>query len=88
MAVGQASGVALATAAGLGVEVVTYTPTEVKLSVAGAGGAPKQQVAAMVRRLLRLDHRPHPPDAADACALAICHLNRAPLARAIEGASP
>ena len=86
MSVGQASGVVLAAAAEAGLPVASYTPTEVKSSVAGAGAASKRQVAAMVARLLRLPAPPRPADAADACALALCHLNRAGLARAIAGA--
>lgn len=86
MAVGQASGVVLATAAEKGLEVTDYTPLEVKQSVVGHGGASKSQVQAMVTALLRLDAPPKPPDAADACALAICHLNRAGLRRVIESA--
>ena len=87
MSVGQASGVVLATAAERGLRVSTYTPTEVKSSVVGVGAASKRQVGAMVARLLDLSAPPRPPDAADACALAICHLNRAGLVRAIAGAS-
>jgi crossover junction endodeoxyribonuclease RuvC len=83
MAVGQASGVILAAGAAAGIRVFDYTPTEVKLSVAGVGTAPKQQVGSMVAALLRLDAPPRPADAADACALAICHLNRSGLARAL-----
>lgn len=75
MAVGQASGLALAVAARAGVEVCQYTPNEVKQAVAGYGSAPKAQVQAMVARLLRLPEVPRPPDAADALALAICHLS-------------
>ncbi|MGH9039315.1 MAG: crossover junction endodeoxyribonuclease RuvC, partial [Acidimicrobiia bacterium] len=75
MAVGQASGLALAVAARAGVEVCQYTPNEVKQAVAGYGSAPKAQVQAMVTRLLRLAEVPRPPDAADALALAICHLS-------------
>ena len=86
MAVGQASGVALATLADQGVEVTDYTPLEVKQSVVGYGGATKTQVQAMVAALLGLERAPKPADAADACALAICHLNRAGLRRAIESA--
>ena len=86
MAVGQASGVALAAAAEAGMEVVDYTPLAVKQSVVGFGGASKQQVQAMVARLLGLDQPPSPPDAADAAALALCHLNRAGLARALARA--
>ena len=83
MAVGQASGVAMATAGELGLDVSEYTPTEVKQSVTGSGTAPKQQVQAMVASVLKLAEPPKPADAADACALAICHLNRSRLARAI-----
>lgn len=75
MAVGQASGLALAVAARAGVEVCQYTPNEVKQAVAGYGSAPKAQVQAMVARLLRLPEAPQPPDVADALALAICHLS-------------
>jgi len=78
ISVGQASGVALAVAARGGVPVTHYSPNEVKLGVAGDGGATKAQVQAMVRRLLRLAEAP-PPDAADALALAVCHQWRAPL---------
>jgi crossover junction endodeoxyribonuclease RuvC len=84
MAVGQASGVALATAAEAGLDVTDYTPNEVKQSVCGYGAAAKAQVQAMVAALLGLAEPPRPPDAADACALAICHLNRAGLASAIK----
>ena len=84
MAVGQASGVALATAAEADLEVTDYTPNEVKQSVVGYGGASKAQVQAMVTALLGLAEAPRPPDAADACALAICHLNRSGLREAIR----
>lgn len=83
MSVGQASGVTLATAAEAGLEVVDYTPPEVKQSVVGVGNASKHQVQSMVAALLKLDAVPKPPDAADACALAICHLNRSGLSRAV-----
>jgi crossover junction endodeoxyribonuclease RuvC len=75
MSVGQASGLALAAAARAGVPVCQYTPNEVKQAVAGYGAAGKEQVQAMVTRLLRLSEVPRPPDAADALALAICHLS-------------
>ncbi|HLF41240.1 MAG TPA: crossover junction endodeoxyribonuclease RuvC [Acidimicrobiia bacterium] len=74
MSVGQASGLALAVAARAGLPVVQYTPNEVKQAVAGYGGADKAQVQAMVAKILRLSEAPKPPDAADALALAICHL--------------
>lgn len=81
MGVGQASGLALAAAAGAGAEVVEYSPNEVKMAVTGYGAATKFQVQTMVRTILDLDALPKPPDMADALALAICHLGRAPLAR-------
>lgn len=87
MAVGQASGVALASAGEAGLEVHDYTPTEVKQSVTGTGTATKQQIQVMVAALLKLDAPPRPADAADACALAICHLNRSGLAQALKKAS-
>jgi crossover junction endodeoxyribonuclease RuvC len=82
MSVGQASGLALALAGRAGVPVVHYSPNEVKLAVAGDGGAGKFEVQQMVTRLLQLAERPEPPDAADALALALCHWWRAPLAAA------
>lgn len=87
IAVGQASGIALLCAAERGLEVADYTPSEVKQAVAGVGSASKQQVQAMVAALLSLPEPPRPPDAADACALAICHINRAGLARALKEAA-
>ncbi len=87
MGVGQAAGVVMATAAGAGLAVHEYTPTEVKQSVVGVGSASKHQVQAMVASLLSLAAPPKPADAADACALAICHLNRSGLARALRTAS-
>ncbi|MDP9235150.1 MAG: crossover junction endodeoxyribonuclease RuvC [Actinomycetota bacterium] len=87
MAVGQASGVALATAAAAGLPVFEYTPLEVKQSVVGVGNASKGQVGAMVASLLALAAPPSPADAADACAIAICHLTRARLSSAIAKAA-
>jgi crossover junction endodeoxyribonuclease RuvC len=86
MAVGQASGVALLTASESGCEVVEYTSNEVKLAVAGHGAATKQQVQQMVARLLGLSSVPRPPDAADALALAICHVTTLPLRAAVLAA--
>jgi len=74
MAVGQASGLALAAAAAAGCAVAQYTANEVKQAVAGYGAAGKAQVQRMVQALLRLPEAPRPPDAADALALALCHL--------------
>lgn len=86
MSVGQAAGVALATCARADIEVAHYTPLEVKQAVVGVGNATKKQVATMVAAVLSLDAPPSPPDVADACALAICHLNRSGLARAVKAA--
>lgn len=74
MATGQASGLALALAHQAGCVVCTYSPNEVKLAVAGHGGADKGQVQRMVATLLGLDAPPQPADAADALALALTHL--------------
>jgi len=79
MSVGQASGLALVAASQAGCEVAQYTPNEVKSAVAGYGSAPKEQVQRMVQMLLGLTEVPRPPDAADALALALCHLAAAPL---------
>lgn len=87
MAVGQASGVALATAAAAGLPVFEYAPLEVKRSVVGVGNATKRQVGLMVASLLGLDAAPGPADAADACAVAICHLTRDPLRAALARAA-
>ena len=78
MGTAQAGAVAIVCAARRGLPVVLHTPSEVKAAVTGSGRADKDQVGAMVARLLRLDGPPKPADAADALALAICHLWRAP----------
>lgn len=77
LAVGQARGVALLALAEQGLVVEEYTPMEVKQAVAGYGGADKTQVQQMVRALLGLPAVPRPDDAADALAVAICHLHSA-----------
>ena len=79
MSVGQASGLAMAEAVAAGCQVVQYSPNEVKLAVAGDGGADKEQVQRMVQTLLGLAAPPEPADAADAAALALCHLAHAPV---------
>lgn len=76
MGTAQASAVAMLAAAARGIPVHLHTPTEVKAAVTGNGRADKAQVTAMVTRLLRLSEAPKPPDAADALALAICHVWR------------
>lgn len=87
MSVGQASGLALAAAAEAGCDVVQYTANEVKQAVAGYGAATKEQVQRMVQSLLSLAERPRPADAADALALALCHLTLAPRLARIAGAT-
>jgi crossover junction endodeoxyribonuclease RuvC len=82
MGVGQASGLAMAEAANRGCEVVQYSPNEVKQAVTGYGAATKRQVQLMVQTLLGLAELPSPPDAADAAALALCHLATAPMREA------
>ncbi len=79
MSVGQGRGVAMLTLAEAGLEVGEYTPLQVKQAVSGYGGADKKQMQYMVRVLLNLDEIPKPDDAADALAVAICHLYSAKL---------
>jgi crossover junction endodeoxyribonuclease RuvC len=86
MSVGQASGLVLAAASQAGCEVAQYTPNEVKQAVAGYGAAGKDQVQRMVQSLLGLSEIPKPADAADALALALCHVAAAPLQARLEGA--
>jgi crossover junction endodeoxyribonuclease RuvC len=76
MGTAQASAVAIVAATRRGIPVELHTPSEVKAAVTGSGRADKAQVAAMVTRLLRLAEAPRPADAADALALAICHVWR------------
>lgn len=77
MAVGQARGVVLLAVARAGLAVAEYTPAEVKLAVAGHGRAGKAQIQEMVRLTLGLAAAPHPDDAADALAVALCHAQTA-----------
>ncbi|WP_405059912.1 crossover junction endodeoxyribonuclease RuvC [Kribbella sp. NBC_01505] len=76
MGTAQASGVAMVVAARSGLPVALHTPSEVKAAVTGSGRAGKEQVTTMVTRILQLPERPTPADAADALALAICHIWR------------
>ena len=82
MGTAQAGAVAIVCAARRGLPVALHTPSEVKAAVTGNGRADKDQVALMVSRLLRLTDPPRPADAADALALAICHLWRVPAIQA------
>ncbi len=75
LAVGQARGVAILAAAHSGLPVGEYTPLQVKQAVVGYGRATKEQVQTMVKILLNMDHVPRPDDAADALAVAICHIH-------------
>ena len=81
MSVGQASGLAMAEAVNAGCEVAQYGPNEVKQAVAGWGGAGKDEMERMVQMLLGIDRPLRPVDAADAVALALCHLAHAPRLR-------
>lgn len=73
IAVGQARGVVLLAAAQRGIPVTEYSPSEIKNAIVGYGKADKRQVQEMVRILLALEMAPHPDDAADALAVALCH---------------
>ncbi|HLJ21883.1 MAG TPA: crossover junction endodeoxyribonuclease RuvC [Stellaceae bacterium] len=76
MGTAQAAGVAMVAAARRGLPVALHTPSEVKAAITGDGRAQKEQVAAMVVRILKLSSAPKPVDATDALALAICHVWR------------
>lgn len=86
MGTAQASAVAILCASRRGIPVALHTPSEVKAAVTGSGRADKAQVGTMVTRLLRLDAPPKPADAADALALAICHIWRAPAQNRLQQA--
>jgi crossover junction endodeoxyribonuclease RuvC len=91
MGTAQAAGVAMLVAARRGCPVALHTPSEVKAAITGSGRAGKDQVGGMVARILRLESSPRPADAADALALAICHVWRGGsqnrLAEAVERAA-
>ena len=74
---GHVRGVAMLCVARAGLPVAAYAPLAIKSAVVGYGKAEKSQVQVMVTRLLKLEQIPEPPDAADALAIAICHLNHA-----------
>jgi len=79
MGTAQVGGVVALVAARRGLPVAFHTPSEVKAAVTGSGRAGKEQVTTMIARLLALPAKPRPADAADALALAVCHLWRAPM---------
>jgi crossover junction endodeoxyribonuclease RuvC len=85
-AVGQARGVVMLAAGQRGLACSSYTPQQVKGAVCGNGRAAKDQVTRMVQALLALPEPPRPDHAADALAVAICHVNRAPLGAATRAA--
>lgn len=85
LSVGQARGVVLLAAAEAGLPLHEYKPLEVKQTVAGYGGADKRQVQEMVRMLLNLEQVPEPDDAADAVAVAVCHIHSARMRALIGG---
>lgn len=85
--VAQAAGVVMAEAVGSGALVTEYSPNEIKSAVAGDGAADKHQVESMVQRLLRIEHRIRPVDAADAAAVALCHVAHAPMRSRVRSAS-
>ena len=81
---GQVRGVALLAAANCGVEIAEYAPLKIKSAVVGYGLAAKEQVQFMVARLLELERAPEPADAADALAVAICHIHHAQTTEAMR----
>jgi crossover junction endodeoxyribonuclease RuvC len=87
MSVGQARGVVLLTLQQVGILSYDYNPNQVKQAVSGYGAADKKQMQSMVRTLLNLAELPKPDDAADALAIAICHLNTQRTQQAIASAT-
>jgi crossover junction endodeoxyribonuclease RuvC len=85
--VGQARGVALLSMAESGLRISEYTPLEVKQAVVGYGGADKNQVQQMVKTILNLEAVPRPDDAADALAVAICHIHSAKIRNFYENST-
>ena len=84
--VAQAAGIVMAEAAAAGCDVIEYSPNQVKQAVAGVGGATKDQMERMVQTLLGIAHPLRPVDAADAVALALCHLAHAPMRGRVRAA--
>jgi crossover junction endodeoxyribonuclease RuvC len=87
ISVGQARGVVLLSLAEAGVVVDEYTPMEIKQAIVGYGGADKRQVQDMVKTILEMTELPQPDDAADALAVAICHLHSSATIRRMEEVS-
>jgi crossover junction endodeoxyribonuclease RuvC len=85
ISVGQARGIVLLALAQAGIPVDEYAPSVIKQAISGYGGADKQQMQQMVRTILALDAIPRPDDAADALAVAICHLHSSQIRRKMEG---
>ncbi|MBA2561249.1 MAG: crossover junction endodeoxyribonuclease RuvC [Propionibacteriales bacterium] len=86
MGTAQVSGIVIVAAASRGIPVAVYTPSEIKAAVTGSGRADKTQITTMVTRLLSLSDRPSPADAADALALAMCHIWRGGAAARLQEA--
>ena len=84
MSVARATGVVLLAAAEAGVPVEEYAPLEVKMAVAGVGNAPKDLIRRALERTHRLTDVPREPDAADAVAVAFCHLQESRLRKAVR----
>ena len=84
--VAQAAGIVMVEAIAAGAEVTEYSPNEIKQAVTGDGAADKTQIETMVQRLLHIDRPIRPVDAADAAAIALCHLARAPMRARIAAA--
>ena len=87
MAVAQASGVIMLAAAEADIPVEEYAPLEVKMAVTGVGDASKEDVRRSLSRILRIDGVPDEPDAADAAAVAVCHLQQSRLRDLVNGAA-
>ena len=86
IATAQAAGIAMAEGVAAGAQVVEYSPNQVKQAIAGVGGASKDQMERMVQTLLGIAQPLRPVDAADAVALALCHLAHAPMRGAVARA--
>jgi crossover junction endodeoxyribonuclease RuvC len=86
LSVGHARGVTLLALADANLPIYEYKPLEIKQAITGYGGADKHQIQEMVRLLLNLDRVPQPDDAADALAVAVCHIHSARMTALIAGA--